>query len=283
MRTRTEYRPIRHTVDGETEIIDVPHHVPDPRDWDHIALTAATIAAALLVLAAVAWSTAGAGDLLARAAPVGIAYLAAAAFDLVWIICMTLEWVARYDNERAALPRNAGHVALAVAMAVLAVHGWKEDSFVVGVVAALVSALAKGVWTLVLRAHARPLDAHTVLWLRKRQARLGAQAALAAQLRHMQRIAAPAPARITVDRVADTDPDADPDGPDQAHRGPDADPLPTLTGPVRVKDAVRTAVDSGIRDPDAVLRYVQKTADANASPETVSRYLRGLTPKGASA
>jgi hypothetical protein len=42
-----------------------------------------------------------------------------------------------------------------------------------------------------------------------------------------------------------------------------------------VKDAVRTAKDSGIHDSDAVLRYVRKVADANAKPETVNRYLRG--------
>jgi hypothetical protein len=42
-----------------------------------------------------------------------------------------------------------------------------------------------------------------------------------------------------------------------------------------VKDAVRTAKDSGIREPDAVLRYVHQVADANAKLATVERYLRG--------
>lgn len=270
MRTRTEYRPVRHTVNGDTETIDVPYEVPNPRDWDHIALTAATVGAALLVLAAVANATAGAGDLLARATPSAVAYSVAGAFDLVWIICMVLEWVARYDDDRARLPRRAGYAALAVAMAVLITHGAKEDSAAVGIATAAISALAKGTWTLVLRAHSHPLDRHTALWLKKRQARLGAQAALAAQMRHMQRIQD----RTAIHARPDSDPDADPDGPDQTHDGPDGDPLPTLAGPVRVKDAVRTAVESGIRDPDAVLRYVRKVADANAGEETVNRYLR---------
>jgi hypothetical protein len=42
-----------------------------------------------------------------------------------------------------------------------------------------------------------------------------------------------------------------------------------------IKDAVQTAKDSGIREPDAVLRYVHQVADANAKAETVARYLRG--------
>lgn len=47
-----------------------------------------------------------------------------------------------------------------------------------------------------------------------------------------------------------------------------------------MKQAVRTAVDSGITDPDAVLRYVRKVADDGANPESVRRYLRTVR-KGA--
>lgn len=41
-----------------------------------------------------------------------------------------------------------------------------------------------------------------------------------------------------------------------------------------VADAVRTAVSHGIHDPDRVLAYVRKTADPQARPDTVDRYLR---------
>ncbi|MET9943003.1 protein transporter Sec31, partial [Streptomyces halstedii] len=56
---------------------------------------------------------------------------------------------------------------------------------------------------------------------------------------------------------------------------PDDDEQPTASGPMTIADAVRTAVSSGITDPDAVLRYVRKVADANAKATSVDRYLRG--------
>ncbi|MEU6756956.1 protein transporter Sec31 [Streptomyces sp. NPDC046685] len=266
MRTRTETRTrqIAHTVDGETELIDEPYTVAvplPPRDWDHIALTAVTASTAALVLASVVWSTASAGDLLARAAPVGVAYSAAIAFDLVWINCMILEWLARYDPARATLPRRAGHAALGIAMLAVGAHGRLEDSLTVGIAAAAISALAKAAWTLVLRAHSRPLDARTQAWLIQRQSRAGARLALQGQLRHLARIEARTPIRIS---------------PDESEGSPDEEPASPLTAPMTIKDAVRTAVDSGIRDPGFVLGYVRKRADANASQETVNRYLRTM-------
>ncbi|MFJ6935707.1 protein transporter Sec31 [Streptomyces sp. NPDC101132] len=269
MRTTTRYTPVRHVVDGHAEIIDMPYEAPaDPRDWDHIALTAATIGAALLVVASIAWSTVSAGHLLAATAPEEVAYAAATAFDLVWIICLLLEWLARYDPQRARAPRRAGNAALLVAMAVLCAHGVREDSLAAGLAAAAISALAKGTWTLVMREHARPLDTATALWLRKRQARLGARAAIAAQTRHLERIEVRTGLRTTPEIPAER-PEAS--GDDEGDEEPSA-----LTAPMSTVDAVRTAVSSGITSPDAVLRYVRKRADANASEETVNRYLRGL-------
>ncbi|MYT20114.1 protein transporter Sec31, partial [Streptomyces sp. SID7760] len=87
MRTRTETRTrqVPHTIDGETELVDETYTVAvplPPRDWDHIALNAVTASTAALVLVSVVWSTASAGDLLARAAAAPVAYSAAIAFDL---------------------------------------------------------------------------------------------------------------------------------------------------------------------------------------------------------
>ena len=50
--------------------------------------------------------------------------------------------------------------------------------------------------------------------------------------------------------------------------------LPLAAGPMSIADAVRTAADCGIREPDAVLRYVQKVADPGAKAATVDRYIR---------
>ncbi|MET9465820.1 protein transporter Sec31 [Streptomyces sp. NPDC006544] len=271
MRTRTETRTrqVTHTVDGETELIDEQYDVTvprPPRDWDSIALAAVTGSTAAIVLASIGWSTTGIGDLLTRIAPSGAAYSAAAVFDLLWINCMILEWLARYDPHRAATFRRAGHVALAIAMAAVCLHGYLADSIEVGLVAAAVSALAKGGWTLVLREHARPLDPRTQAWLLRRQARIGARLALSAQLRRLAAVEARAAVRTT--------PDADPEPPADQLETPESAPQLPTSGPMTMADAVRTAVSCGITEPDAVVRYVRKVADANAKEDSILRTLR---------
>ncbi|QJT04374.1 protein transporter Sec31 [Streptomyces asoensis] len=278
MKTRSieRTRLVPHTVDGvtemvlDTETIEVP---APPRDWDQIVRTAVTIGATLLVTVALVWSTSAIGGLLAMSVVAVIAYAAGVAFDLTWIMCMAVEWLLRSDPERAKAPRRAGRWALAVSMAAVFAHGYVFDQMVVGAVGAAVSALAKGGWTIAMRVHARPLDSRTQQWVAKRRAALDGKLAMIPIQRELQRGEAVLDAER---RSLTSDPDrgsADPDCGSDPQSG-SASPLPTLAGPMTVKDAVRTARDSGITDPDAVLRYVHKVADANARPDTVGRYLR---------
>lgn len=277
MKTRSVERTrlVPHTINGKTEMVlerytvDLP--VP-PRDWDRTVLTAVTAAAGLLVAVTVVWSTASIGDLLARVTIAPAAYAAAVAFDLAWILCMAVEWLARYDPARATLPRRMGHGALAIAMAAVGAHGWLAGQVAIGIIGAGVSGIVKTLWTVVLRHHAKPLDGKTQQWVDKQRAEAGGELAMVAINRELTRARGLVAAEEEALRI---DPDADPDesGPD-----PDAEsgnPLPSITGPMTLKDAVRTAADSGIRDPDAVLRYVRQVADANAKLATVERYLRG--------
>jgi hypothetical protein len=274
-RTIRRSRLVPHTVNGKTEMV-LDHYTVDipvpPRDWDRAVLTAVTAAAGLLVAVTVVWSTASIGDLLARVTITPAAYAAAIAFDLAWILCMAVEWLARYDPERAALPRNIGHGALFVAMVAVGAHGWLAGQLVIGVIGAVVSGIVKTLWTVVLRHHAKPLDNKTQQWVDKQRAEAGGELAMVAINRELTRARSLVAAEEQALRI---DPDADPgeSGPDP--QSGSASPLPTLTGPMTVKDAVRTAKDSGIRDPDAVLRYVHTVADANAKLATVERYLRG--------
>ncbi|MEW1638635.1 protein transporter Sec31 [Streptomyces sp. NPDC093801] len=267
MRSRTAIRYVQHTVDGETELIPEKYKIPgSPLDWDRIALTAVTTTTAAIVLASVGWSTAGIGDLLDLVAPSVAAYSAASVFDLLWINCMILEWVFRYDPERAAVFRRAGHTGLAIAMAAICLHGYLAESLKVGIVAAAVSALAKAAWTLVMRAHARPLDARTQQWLVRRQAKIFARLALSAQLRHLAAIEARA--------AGHTLPDHTPEPPEGRVEAPEDGRQLLMSGPMTMADAVRTAVSCNITDPDAVVRYVRKVHDANAKEESVLRTLR---------
>ncbi|WP_338683908.1 protein transporter Sec31 [Streptomyces acidiscabies] len=265
-------RLVPHTVDGKTrmvpdnEVIEVP--VP-PRDWDQAVLTGVTYIAAVVLAASVVWSTASIGDLLARVVIAPAAYGAAIVFDLVWIACMAIEWLARYDARRAALPRNAGHLALAVAMGAVGAHGWISGYLVIGIVGAVVSCLAKGLWTVLLDHQAPPLDPRTRAYIQQELAEAGASLALIPARRRVQR----AQALVDAERTAL---DSGPDRPDESADDPDAEIIEMTPGGMTSKDAVRIAWDSGIRDDDAAVRYASKVMGKAISPDTVARYMRLL-------
>lgn len=278
MRTRTivETRKVPHTIDGKTALVDEPYnvHLPvPPRDWDRIVRTGVTIAAGIICVASIAWSTASIGALLNLTVAAAAAYAAAGVFDLVWIACMALEWLARYDPARAALPRRAGWVALGIAMAAVAIHGHVEGQLTIGLVGATVSGLAKGLWTLVLAQHATPLDDRTQQWVDIQRAEAGGRLAMVTIRRELTR----ADALVAAEEAAlRSTPDAAPETPeDDADAPEDAPELPP-SGPVTMAEAVRTALSCGINDPDAVLRYVRKVVDVNAKEESVARTLRSL-------
>ncbi|MFC9429276.1 protein transporter Sec31 [Streptomyces sp. NPDC056987] len=338
--TQTRTRLVPHTEDGETEMIEQPYQVDvpvEPRDWDRTVLTAVTRAALGLLAVAVVWSVASIGDLLDRAVPAGVAYLGGGAFVTVWICCMALEWLFRYNQDRAQTARTAGTTALVLDMAAVCIHGWLEASVWVGVTGAAISAAAKGLWTVVMKSQSRPLSPETQQWLRKREARISARLALAAQLRNLARIEAQAAVYAplpTPDTRADNGPDTDTvSGHDvravrvavraASAAMPDATPediagqLATAGVPVdedtvrvlldadtdsadttdsrsqprvrpiaprgqSVTDTVRTAMSSGMTDPDKVLSYVRGLHGQDVSTSTVARIRRRVETEMAS-
>ncbi|MFI1889840.1 protein transporter Sec31 [Streptomyces jumonjinensis] len=289
MKTRTVQRSrlVPHEVDGRTELVldryDVEIPVP-PRDWDHIVLTAVTGAAALLVTVSVVWSTTSIGDLLARVVHPAAAYSAAIVFDLLWIMCMALEWLARYDTAKARAPRHAGHAALALAMAAVAAHGWIAHQFVIGLVGAAVSGIAKYGWTAVMRHHAKHLDPLTQQWVDKQRARAGGELAMVSVRRELARTRSAVDAEQRALRSAGDDspetPEPPPENraetPEETPTAPESAPALPATGPMTMADAVRTALSCGISTPDAVIRYVRQVADANAKEDSILRTLRTL-------
>ncbi|MBP5931842.1 protein transporter Sec31 [Streptomyces sp. LBUM 1479] len=271
MKTRTTTQLVPHTIDGKTRMIPVKVDTPaPPRDWDQLVLNGVTGIAALVLLASVIWSTASIGDLLAHVVHPAAAYGAAIVFDLVWIACMAVEWLARNDADGAPTARRAGRLSLLVAMAAVAAHGWLAGYIVIGIVGAVVSALAKGLWTVVLNHQTPPLDERTRAWIHAELAEAGASLALIPVRRRLQR----AQGLVAAERAAIASPDTDPDQSGESGDDPDDEEQPSATGPMTVKDAVRTALDSGIADPERVLAYVRKVADANAKLATVERYIR---------
>lgn len=275
-------RLVPHTVDGETEmvldreIIEVP---APPADWDQRVRIGVTIGAALLVTVALVWSTSAIGGLLAMSVVAVVAYAAAAAFDTTWIMCMAVEWLLRSDPERAKTPQRAGRWALAVSMAAVFAHGYVSHQIVVGAVGAAVSALAKGGFTIAMRVHARPLDSRTQQWVNARRARLDGKLAMIPIRRELQRGEAVIDAELRSLGLPEENGSADPEAfgtPEDAPEHPDPKVSALRSGRVTTQEAVRNAWDSGIRDPEAVLRTVRTATGRDVPLSSVDRYLRAL-------
>ncbi|MGV9802811.1 hypothetical protein ACWDTP_32645, partial [Mycobacterium sp. NPDC003449] len=222
-------RKVPHTVNGDTRMVDEEYNVTvpvPPRDWDHTVLTGVQAGAAAFVAASVAWTTANVGDLLSNTVPAFVAYPVAVGYDAPWVGCMALEWLARYDADRARAPRIAGHIALGIAMAAVIVHGFVTGAEAAGIVGAVISALAKGFWTLVMRHTARPLDSRTQQWLLQRRGEVGARLALSGELRQLARVEAQHAALLASSGHPDQgSPDTD--------QGEDPGQQDSLSGPAR--------------------------------------------------
>jgi hypothetical protein len=270
-------RLVPHTVDGETElvldreIVEVP---APPADWDQRVRVAVTIGAIVLVTASLVWTTASIGDLLAAVTLPAVAYAAAVAFDASWIMCMGVEWLLRYDPKRATAAQRAGRFALAVSMAAVFAHGYIAGEWIIGVVGALVSGLAKGGWSMAMRVHARPLDPRTQQWVEARRAKVDGQLAMIPIRRDLQRgehLVEAEHRALTADSGS-----ADPDQSGGSADRPDPTVPPVDRKGLTTKDAVRIAWDDGIRDRDAVLHDAAQRLGRPVSPDSVDRYLRDL-------
>lgn len=275
MRTRTDTKT-RHvpvTIDGHTVIVEEPYTVEipiPPKDWDQTVRTGLLALAALIGAAAITWSTVSIGALLKTDVPTVAAYAAAGTFDLLWIGCMALEWLARYNPTRAAAPRRAGWAALAVAMFAITTHGHTTATLTIGLIGATVSLGAKTLWALTLKSFSSPLDDRTQQWVNIQRAEAEGQLALVAVRRELNRARTLTDAEETTLR---TPPETTPE---PAEETPEPTPSIPSTGPMTMTEAIRKAISSGITDPPAVLRYVRKVVDANAKEESVLRILREL-------
>ncbi|WP_052509099.1 hypothetical protein [Kitasatospora griseola] len=195
-RTRkvTRERLVPHTINGITKLVTENYTVDEPvppRDWDLAVRNAVTAATVLTVAGSIAWSTDSIGSLLGRTVNPAIAYTAAAVFDLAWITCMALEWLARYDRRKASLPRKLGYVALIIAMLAVATNGWLaggKGAFFVGLIGAFVSAIAKGMWTMTMRTFGSTLDDRSQQWVEARFSDVQARLATAAATRELARV-----------------------------------------------------------------------------------------------
>ncbi|MFF7870504.1 hypothetical protein ACFZCT_29095 [Streptomyces qaidamensis] len=198
---------------------------------------------------------------------------------------MDVEWLLRYDPERAQIARRADRWAFAVSMGAVFAHGYLiADTWVIGAVGAAVSALAKGGWSMAMRVHARPLDARTQQWVTARRAKVDGQLAMIPIRRELQRGQALVDAeRRSLGGTPEENGSEIPEAsgtPETAPEDPDPKVSPIRYGRVTTQEAVRNAWDAGIRDPDAVLRTVRNATGKPVPQSSVDRYLRALKVAG---
>ncbi|MEV6014713.1 protein transporter Sec31 [Streptomyces sp. NPDC051997] len=282
-RRQTRDRLVPHTIDGKTRMVPDSETVylpVPPRDWDQIGINTVTGIVALALLGCMGFSTASIGDLLSRVTPAPAAYGAAALFDLAWIGCSIIEWLARYTPDRAGKARAGGYVALAVAMGAVASHGWIAGGVATGLVGAAASGLAKGLWAIVLDYQAAPLSRRDSAYFQQELSEAAVELARIPVRRRVNR------ARALVEgeqRALEADGPAAPELPEPAPEAPAVAPEPPdpnvhpLRGTVVfTRNAVQDAWDSGLRDPEQVLRYVRNATGKDVPQSSVERYLRAL-------
>lgn len=303
-RTRKITRTVPHTVGADTRDIQVSENVEVPivpLDWDRIVLAGVSAVAVFAIVVGVAWSTASIGALLSLAVPPVIAYGAASIFDAAWITCLAVEWLSRYNTAKAILPRGIGYGALGAAMLAVGVHGYVTGSLAVGIIGALISGIAKVIWTVVLHHNAKPLDARTQQWVNQYSAEAGAQLAMVTVNRQLARAkegfeGAHVPvittaedsagqARAAVLAALDTMPGASPEDivNQLAMAGitVSADLVEIVSGQFQDKqdsrseatmtDLIRDLVGIGVRDRDTVIAAVRTTLGEDTKESSIIR------------
>lgn len=181
---RRSTRTITETVHGVDVAYDVPDTTPAirlPFNLD-AALRRGLFALAIAMTAvAIVWGTVAIGSMLTLLAPPWAAYLVAGVFDAGWAACLVAEWLLRYDSRRAEIPMRVGVALLAVSMAAIITHGALAGpwGWVIGIIGALVSAAAKGVWAVGMHTIRIKLEPKYEAYLNARRQKAGTEMALA--------------------------------------------------------------------------------------------------------
>jgi hypothetical protein len=268
-RTIRRHRTITETVNGVEVQYEVPYTETIPRlpfNLDATLRRALFILATVMTVAAIVWGTVAIGSMLSLLAPAWAAYLVAGVFDAGWAACLIAEWILRSDSTRAELPRKVGIAMLAVSMAAIILHGHLAGDILVGLVGALVSAAAKGVWTIGMHTVRIKLDAKHEAYLRTLQQQAGTELALA--LGERDRLITQdqtATLKLALEGRRPSLPTVVRDSPDEASGRPSASP-----------DAVLgTSAPQPITSEDTRPDPLRKIADEASGPSDLVRSLSG--------
>lgn len=269
-------RTVVKEIDGKAHNVSedyVESEPVAPVDFEAAVLKSVFVVVSVIVLAAVVWSAYSIGSLLSLVAPAWVSYMIAVVFDMAWIMCMALEWLSRYDKDRAGLPKKAGWCALALSMAMIALHGHETGHLVIGIGGALVSFIAKGLWAVLMRHTAVNMDAATLQWVAKERSEIHGQLATMRVRRELQR----AKSRLGDEAAALAYEQSMSEPPALSVVDARTDVLSVSEAPVRPLSAVQTPVLSVSDEPAADVRPV------SGSPREVVRAASASRPSGVSA
>lgn len=164
--TKITQTPQTITINGVSQTIPVRRAATVPVDSDALAKRVFLIIAATTVAGAMAWSTVAIGSLLSPLAPVALAYTIAIMFDLLWVALMILEWIHRYDPSKRRIPMVAGWGALIVSMSAVFTHGLSVSTPLIAGFGAVISLMAKSLWSLGMGTYTRRLSPEVSGWLK---------------------------------------------------------------------------------------------------------------------
>lgn len=181
---RRPTRTITETIHGVDVAYDVPDTTPVirlPFNLDAALRRGLFTLAIAMTVVAIVWGTVAIGSMLTLLAPPWAAYLVAGVFDAGWAACLVAEWLLRYDSRRAEIPMRVGIALLAVSMAAIITHGALAGpwGWAIGIIGALVSAAAKGVWAIGMHTIRIKLEPKYEAYLNARRQKTGTEMALA--------------------------------------------------------------------------------------------------------
>ncbi|MGW1063348.1 DUF2637 domain-containing protein [Streptomyces aureus] len=243
-----------------------PMPVKPKRSRQPLAETAPDVILGVLGVAGLVLSGWSLGTLMhdTAGAPWLVSMFAVAVFDLVALAAGILVYARRADPWSAAGARAVMTVALAASSAVNGAHGYALG----GWTTAAVLAAAPLAFEVVFELRHRTLTV-LVWWLFRREAfnrlRLDAWERIAVNVDGTQITSV----RGTPESLARTIQEL------KSQTAPELKPAPSGS----IKDAVRVQYDSGITDPDAIVRAVQAERPT-ASVETIKRLARAVRTEG---
>lgn len=285
-------RTITETVHGVDVAYDVPDNTPVvrlPFNLDAALRRGLFTLAIAMTLVAIVWGTVAIGSMLTLLAPPWAAYLVAGVFDAGWAACLVAEWLLRYDSKRAEIPMRVGVALLAVSMAAIVTHGALAGpwGWAIGIIGALVSAAAKGVWAIGMHTIRIKLEPKYEAYLNARRQKAGTEMALALGERDRLLVEDSAvKLRLALEARRSSVPSVVQGSPDEASGRPSVSPdavlgesaPPPITSedtrpdPLRKiadeasgpSDLVRTLAGHGVRNDDLIKTAVRLRPDLNA-------------------